>query len=320
MAKCKEWEAAAESKIREIVETRTYLQKEDGWYADKICADPGDKLQDEQTQAIFLSADPWVAFWEELDRMYWTWGVEEHSEIIKTILRCWEDGEGKFRAHRDKEFVRDWVRQNVYFDYPEDHYLDQPVRMNIIVDAGDGNHDFTRNNFFNYCAKEYCAEERESREIPSKSSLVWLMRQQGYGDGEIIKFFADGDCQGSRFLKSVKEESENCGSRMNALTFFVGMTLREAIRLDEGLKAAKEGKTNGQVLRIGKTSNCGLMDFWHGSGGMLAIKLDRDVELPVGMIDSALPDGCRGPHGGIEEIFGIDRSLWTPAAVELKSA
>ena len=48
---------------------------------------------------------------------------------------------------------------------------------------------------------------------------------------------------------------------------------------------------------------------------MLEIELERDVELPIKYIDSALPDGSRGYSA--ESVYGVSSSLWSDRAVKI---
>ena len=47
-----------------------------------------------------------------------------------------------------EEFIESWIREHLFFRYPEDHFLKQTVCVNITVDTGDENYDYVLNNLY----------------------------------------------------------------------------------------------------------------------------------------------------------------------------
>ena len=111
---------------------------------------------------------------------------------------------------------------------------------------------------------------------------------------------------------------------MNALTFFVEMTVEQLFDLNEAIK--DNGKNDHPLnkdeyrctwerkgkrkITLDKSAVCGLYDSWSGAGSILEIELEKDVVLPMKYIGTALPDGGRGYS--VASIYGVCSSMWTP--------
>ena len=112
-------------------------------------------------------------------------------------------------------------------------------------------------------------------------------------------------------LKSLRAEVHNCSSHMNALTFFVEMTVEQLFDLNEAMKDKGEnGTVRKRKVTLDKSAVCGLYDNWSGAGSILEIELEKDVVLPMKYIGTALPDGGRGYS--VASIYGVCSSMWTP--------
>jgi hypothetical protein len=284
--------------IIDIIEAKTYLRKKDGYYYDELYADYTDDIDSDTMRKFFDNDNPQDAFYELINDGYFYAELETQESTVKLVEKYLNEvNEDIFAEHGD--FIIEWLQDHVYFEYPYKHYLNQDVCINILVDAGDANYDYTLNNLFNW----YRNQDIDMADL-KESSLVWLMKQQGYTHDEITDFIVNYNTQNSKFLESIQQESANCSSSMSALTFFVKMTLEEAFELHDLLKA----KT-GEAIVLGKDTACGLYDPWGGAGGVLEIELEKDVVLPIKLIDSALPDGGRGYS--IREIYGLCLSFWT---------
>ena len=201
---------------------------------------------------------------------------------------------------------------------PSKHYLGQKVCVDIIVDTGDENYDYVSNDMYPHY------NGRIEDTIPEEASILWLARQQGYKKRQLNSAMRHGEFFGSELLKSLRAEVHNCSTHMNALAFFVEMTVEQLFDLQEALKdntkkdpplkkdeyrCVWERKGRRKII-IDKSAVCGLYDNWSGAGSVLDIKLEKDVVLPMKYISTALPDGGRGY--GVASIYGVCSSMWTP--------
>lgn len=173
------------------------------------------------------------------------------------------------------------------------------------MDTGDGNYDFVCNDIFPH----YNA--RFGDVIQEEASVLWLARQQGYKKRQLNRAMRHCDYSGSELLKSLRAEVHNCSSHMNALTFFVKMTVEQLFDLNEAMKDKGEnGTVRKRKVTLDKSAVCGLYDNWSGAGSILEIELEKDVVLPMKYIGTALPDGGRGYS--VASIYGVCSSMWTP--------
>lgn len=57
---------------------------------------------------------------------------EYKSELIRDLKRNWDTVEAEWDEVEDE--IREFIDENVYYDYPYDHYADQEVCVDIVVD------------------------------------------------------------------------------------------------------------------------------------------------------------------------------------------
>lgn len=288
-----------------IINKHTYLNPDDdGYYQQEIYADYRDEFDDASIVKIFKDDHPREKFYELLNFDECEWYYQ--SELISTIKKHFNDEDEKLDFCQYEDFIRDWLSENVHYIYPYDHYLNQDVYINIIVDTGDGNYDYTKNELFgcNYSEKGLDGNE--------ESALVWLMQQQGYEMDAITDFVENENPQDSKLLKSIYQECTNTSTCINALAFFVKLSLREAFDLYELVAQSDESA----AIILDKDTPCGLYDCWSGAGSVLDIELEKDVLLPVSFISSAMPDGCRGYS--VSNVYGMLRSFWADGGLTIK--
>lgn len=282
----------------------------DGTYSIEILADAGDRLSDEEVVEICRHPDPLFALWEKLDDIYSPAEDYVFGEIWRGAMKDLY-GAG-FAVDADvEEKVREYVCEHVAWDLPVDDFLKQEICVDILIDAGDANYDFVPNCTYPH----YNADPDEG--IDKSASILWLARNQGYTEKRLrAALLADGKSD-VPFLEGVRAEILNHSSSMAALVFLARMTLAELINLSSLILAAS-GRTGpsgqrGHVL-ISKDAVCGLFDPWDGAGGLLEIRPDRDVRVPVSMIHEAVPDSCLRRYG-VMSVYGAGWSLWRPGAL-----
>ena len=282
-------------KVKDILRDMC-LSEEGGYFTSEIYVDYRDEMSDETIKDIMEAEHPEEAFYDIMQE----WEVDaydyEFDALYREIRNRWDDEtDGDFFDYKDD--ISDFLSEFVFFNLPYDHFLKQEVKVNIIVDNGDGNYDFTLNNLLN--------SEFKEEGIPNESSLLWLVKQQGYSRQDLEKALYTDEKINSKFLESVYNEVYNTTSYMNALTFFVKMTLEELI----------EYKENKMDIVLSKNTSCGLYDAWNGAGSMLEIELEKDVVIPAELADPDL-EGCRGY--GINDIYGMGNDFWTDTVIGFK--
>ena len=292
--------------------TEECSKEESGMFHTEIYADYRDEFSDETVRKICRSEVPRETFDEKIFESFENAEMEYENELLEKIREREEIAAALESGALDEDELTDYVREHHYVKLPYDHYLNQDLIIDIIVDAGDGNSDFTINQPF------ASWDGRNDKIIDENSAILWLARQQGYKKSELTQALRDQECRQSKFLKSVLQEVENTSTHMNALTFLVKMTLKEWFKLHDAINQEdqhhpKRSKGRGFVM-LDKTTTCGLYDPWGGAGSVLEIQLERDVRLPIRFIDSAWPDGARGYS--VTEIYGLCSSAWTDDAIK----
>lgn len=239
------------------------------------------------------------------------------DEFKKTLERkSWSD-----------EDIEDMFNRLWYLRLPFEHYMSQEVCINIIIDTGDKNYDYSLNATYPH----YNGVKGE--EIDDKASLVWLAQQQGYSKEQLQDVLTNGEdaVEQHGFLPTVFQEVINCCVPLPRLIFPVKMTLKQACELNKIInKRDKAGdeyepkkrkyeyepekrKDVGTVI-LDKSVEPLLYDSWGGGGSVWGIELDKDVEIPIKYIESALPDEYL--DYSIHDCYGCTDDCWKPDVVK----
>lgn len=283
------------SKIREAVElflSENYPQcKEGNFFKFVLSPDYRDTMEKSALVDILKEADPLFALTEYLENAYdeALWHLQDSVAKEAIATACPKDDD------ESSQMVRENIREMCIFEADVDHFLQMTFPVNIYLDTGDSNFDFTLNNHYPHWG------ETQGEKMDEKSSLVWLARQQGYSKKQLETALDLGDMSDPHgFLESVRVEEANANSHMLAVGFLVTMSIEQMIdvrfRLSEHeamIRAGKPFRDNSFIL-IDKSTTCGLIDAWDGGGSVLGIELEQDVKIPLTIIRSAMPDGGDG--------------------------
>lgn len=292
-----------DAEIMAYIEKNMYLAKEPGGYLTyDVYVDYDDELFSDDLKKIFNSETPMDTFLNVVDDVYD--GFEEKDWIANEIKKNFSE-----EYH---EYITSWVDENVFPNAPYEHFLKQEVCVDITVDTGDANYDFTLNSL-------------ESGNISGLASTVWLARQQGYTLSDIK--LGCGREADNEFLKSLYAEYDEECSAMNALTFLVRMPLRQALEILDAKQKLKRSMTeeekyrpsrnrNGSFIVLSENTEVGLIDFWNGSGSSFGIRLEKDVVLPLKYIYNIYPDECY--KYGFMNIYGCSKIFFRPTLKDIK--
>lgn len=295
-----------------------YDRQEDGTFTCEIYADYRDEMDSKTAVKILQSEDPVQSFWEQLDEWYqdYRWMLEDELENnVKDKLLTGPYVNGM--SGEDYGRLHDILAGLVYFSLPEEHFLKQTFRVNIMVDTGDGNYDYTLNSAYPCWYGDYKAP------IDPKAGIAWLAKTQGYTRGQLKRALQQGDMAGPKgFLESMRVELANLPSAMSTVTFLVELTLEQLMELNRLIRLqdrngvhydSRKNPYCGYIV-IGKDTMTGLYDPWNGGGSVFEIQLEQDVRLPVKYIRSALPDG--GDGWSVGSVYGMCGSAWTSGGVK----
>lgn len=153
-----------------------------------------------------------------------------------------------------KAYLIGWTSENYAYAnyenrYPLEDIMDQEVELNIVVDTGDRNYEFTCNNAFH----GYYGDPSDP-ELDETSSLLWLCQQQGLSQSDLLRAFH------KEFLLPAELQKilHDCESLKNTLVQEHGFNDRRE-RLSRGnyaklLKIKDEiGKTQRQLAHARNT-------------------------------------------------------------------
>jgi hypothetical protein len=182
---------------------------------------------------------------------------------------------------------------------PEDHYLDQQIRVDIYIDTGDADYDFVSNAMYpHYNGRQELFEEID--EERRHASLFWLAETQGYDAKTFFEALQDDvEHTDSRFITSVFEELYNTPTHMPRLVFLRTFTLRTLLAIAE---------KDGEDIHIPTDTTCGLYDKWSGGGGPIEIKLEKPLRIPR-KIAEILP--ASSYEYNIMSCYGMLNWAWT---------
>ena len=297
-----------------------YYQQSDGTFRYEIYADYRDEMDSKTAIEILLSPDPMVTFWEQLMEWYEDYEWRLRSDLKQELKQKLTSAEGVFPEGLPEEaenLLHDLLPELVEYQLPEEHYLKQTFRVNIMVDTGDGNVDYTLNSAYPCWYGNYYTP------IDPRSGIAWLAKTQGYTKGKLKRALQMGDMADPHgFLESMRVELANLSSAMSTVTFLVELTFEQLIELNRLIRLqdrdgvhydSRENPYCGYII-LDKNTEAGLYDPWNGGGSCFEIQLEKDVKLPVKYIRSALPDGGDGHSVG--SVYGMCGSAWTRGGVK----
>ncbi len=222
-----------------------------------------------------------------------------------------------------------YLRDAYTFQIPYDHYLDQPMRVNLMLDGGrEGNQDFISI----YSQAEALSGQSDMDDaLSEKTALSWLISQQGYTMSELkhtmqdyIKSFygkVPDNVLSDRaqmqifhnfhsfFLSSVCREFENMTNSMNTLTVLADISMKDFCAI----------MTHGQELILPKDTVLGFFSPWQGGGSTLEIQLEKDLVLPTDLIWDVQVEGADlSDQHALSSVYGLPAGAWKQA-LELRN-
>lgn len=263
-------------KIRAILDSRYKKDAKEMYYVE-IYADRNDVIDDEDIVKILSSDNP-------IEYLH-TWLSEVYKEFIRgeaseALLLLMQDD---CLSQVSTKLLLDTLFENFEVRIPVEHCLKQELPVNIMVDTGDGQHDYRLNTVYPHCHGSY------SDVISDNASLTWLVKQQGYYKDCLVHALRVDANGNSKLLRTILDELFNCSSPRSALVFLVSVSLGELIDLREQMRTNING-----TIKLSKSTKCGICDFISNSCGSLRIILEQDVILPLKYIASATVEGENG--------------------------
>ena len=308
--------------IDRVMSREPFWQKEGEVWQAELYADYQDTLSFNDLYDIFNSSDPHAEFLDLIAERYADADYEAQDHISSVVRKKIGRRGGAFAADNEGFFISDET-EILYQDLfdsgifrcslPYSHYYKQRVRLNIMIDTGDGARDYTDNSVYPHW------DAAPGIEISSNASIVWLAESQGISKTELLKSltaYTDG-LDKTGFLETLAQELINMPSHMSILTFLVETSLENALQIAD-LMFQDRVRGERYSIRLSKNTVTGLYDPWGGGGSVFSIELEKDVEIPLSIIRSAKPDGCDGSNA-VEEIYGMSGAVWKDTLIEINA-
>lgn len=315
-----------QNKVMEIIKGLSYVNEDGGI---EIYTDYRERELSRQMLSDIMNSDNPREYFEEILNDWAMdysidYGDDELEKDIK--MKLTEEETNLFDENSNEMW--DIIRENTYYYYNENDF-NNDVKVNIMVDCGNRNYDYTCDNILNWYGNS------GSGSIPKESSMLWLAKTQGKAtalrkackkqhrnDGH----YADREKEKDSFVESCIQEFENLASSMGTVTFLVRMSLKQLLDLvelqkkeyDENAKydPRKNTKSKSYIV-LDKKTECGLFDTWGGGGSVLEIELDKDVKLPIKYAIFCV-EGCRMYGYDIDEVYGLVGECWKETVKEVK--
>jgi len=236
--------------VIEVLEAECCKDK-DGIFYTEIYADYRDELSDQELQNICRADDPREAFDEQIMENYENCECECESELHKKIMETETIANAIEAGEITEDEITELVQEQHYISIPYEHFLNQSLYVDILINAGDLNFDYTLNAPFASWSG------RDDKSINENSGILWLARQQGYTKTALTKALRDRETNDNEFLKSVLAEVENVTTSMNALTFLVKMPLKEWFQLHDAISKEKPHRVDRHRDREGRRHGAG---------------------------------------------------------------
>lgn len=299
---------------------------EEKYYSDKICENTfrivryNERLEDiVDLYEISKANHPQEKFYDIISDMECNQKYEYYMpELIDEYIVPNLSEEELVFYSKNEEDIRDYISDSYFWSFDIEEWNDY-VRVNITLDTGNANYDFTCDNVLNWCGEGKFDED---------SSVLWLARQQGKDqavqeacrktyafEGFPYKNPENEDA----IVDSYIQELENLSTSMGTITFLVTMPfldflhLRDKMAEDENENSASKlsDRTGEGFITISQDAECGLFDSWNGGGSMLDIDLVKPVELPIKCIYDAEIETGKSVHGySVDDVYGFTPEVW----------
>lgn len=308
-------EDTIKEKIRDVI-TRIFLPNDDGGI--EMYLDYRDELGKKTLYDIMISDNPRLTF----DDLIYDWEMDDRlqnyePELYGKIESALSENELEF-FEENRDLFADWINENWYFYYDASHF-NKEVKVNLMLDVGNLNYDFTCDNILNYYGRG---------EIDKNSSVLWLARQfkkvTAFRASVKAQFREDGYYVERRreedpFIESLIQELENLPSHMGTMTFLLHMRLFDYFELRDAMKAEekenesyeyKERKGTGYIV-VSRDTMCGLFEPWSGAGSVLEVELPGDLKIPLRAIFAAEIETGKSQYGySVDKVYGLCGDCW----------
>lgn len=206
----------------------------------------------------------------------------------------------------------EYLAENYTFEPPYSHYLDQDMKVNILLGTkAERNADFGSISFMGAGLNKPGYLDATDLD----NGLTWLVKQQGHTVDELKGAVANYDKWGfdaaeithGTFLASVAEELRNSSSAMGSVTVLTNLSMAQLGQILD----------KNDVLTIPKDATIGIFAPWVGGGSGLDIQLERDLDITSDIRFDVQIEGARNDEYTVQDVYGLVDEAWKdPAAIK----
>lgn len=223
-------------------------------------------------------------------------------------------------ADENREELWDVFLDNINITIPYDHFLNQRVQCDLVIDNGDWNTEFSRHD----CFPNYEAHSNPHSNLSRESGMMLIGNLQGYSNKQIRNIWRQYrlarwyDKENKKkelkekypYITSCYHEIWECPSAQTCFVFCINLSLKELLEWHQN-------PTNITIPK--KVTTMGLYNYWSGGGSLLEVQLEKDIVIPKENVAYLLPDEAwttsqnRGTKYGysIRECYGMCYDAWT---------
>lgn len=207
------------------------------------------------------------------------------------------------------EFARQYVIDKYSIDIPYDHYLEQPIAVNIIIGTdAESNLDFGSI----YGMKDGLLKDLPLDPKTTDNGLTWLLEQQGYtfqdfqtACNDLLHFdFDEHERKHGAFMSSLVDELNNFTNSMGAVTVLASMSLYEFVQMQEP----------GATVIVPENAAVGLFSPWAGGGSAMGIVLDKPLAIPSDMRFDIQIEGAECREHTVNQTYALTPGTWKQIA------
>lgn len=310
------------------IEYKTITQKIDEWISKnypngyEIDTDYNDELRDDQISKLLDKKHPKEAFYDLINELYIETEYDIYQDLWKEFINdnIFTESQKDF-LENNEEVLKDYLRDKLLLNYPYDHYLEQTVNCDIVIDNGDQDAEFCRHD----CYPNYIANDNIHSNLSRESGMMLIANLQGYSNKQFKNIYRQYalsrmyDKQAKQkqleekypFITSCYNEIWECPTSQSCFVICINISLEDLINWHE----------NKEDVHIPKDIICtGLYNYWSGGGSLLEITLEKNIVIPKEKIAYLLPDEAwhTSQHQGIlfgysiQNCYGLEYDAWLP--------
>ena len=208
--------------------------------------------------------------------------------------------------------ARNHILESYAIEPPYSHYLDQEMRVNILVGTeAERRADFTSIHL----ARDNLLGPYPLTSSELNNGLTWLVKQQGHTIAELKGALASYDKWGfdaaeithGTFLASVAGELRNFHNVMGTVTVLASLSMSDLGKVLD----------RNDVITIPKDATIGIFAPWAGGGSGLDIQLERDLDITSDVRFDVQIEGARNIEYTVQDVYGLVDEAWKePSAIK----